>query len=367
MCTECLHDCKGHCKSSFTFIPGTIHQSDSDLLKSIHSIVHKSGDELYLLKDKHSAEDMAKSLVDITHDLQRKFFPNGLDSPCSECGPLLTISNKRKCEKCSYIGYYRVMCEIVVHGYKNSSKRNAQEVLRFHNLSFLLYYFLQCIENVNARFDINNVIRSTYFVNTVYYMPIAYELHNLLSFNAGRNEDQFKQVKKVTKNFSNQQYTKPQLLLGALRRLEANKYYNQEFNQDKRSMYSKKLTHFFENSPPPPIIYTKEFLESDQSIPSLLQRLSTFLVSNVDRNYMNVKDDSLVFPYKVCECYDLTCSACQANKFPRFGINNIHTSSIAKILTTKKNVFDERIKGKIFQNDQIQFESLALYLFKCEY
>ena len=166
----------------------------------------------------------------------------------------------------------------------------------------------------------------------------------------------------MTKNFSNQQYTKPQLLLGALRRLEANKYYNQEFNQDKRSMYSKKLTHFFENSPPPPIIYTKEFLESDQSIPSLLQRLSTFLVSNVDRNYMNVKDDFLVFPYKVCECYDLTCSACQANKFPRFGINNIHTSSIAKILTTKKNVFDERIKGKIFQNDQIQFESLALLI-----
>ena len=76
-------------------------------------------------------------------------------------------------------------------------------------------------------------------------MPIAYELHNLLSFNAGRNEDQFKQVKKVTKNFSNQQYTKPQLLLRALRRLEANKYYNQEFKKviEKMSGIKLNITH----------------------------------------------------------------------------------------------------------------------------
>jgi len=362
MCTECLHDSKGHSKNSFTFIPGTLHQSDSAVFKSIYAIVHKTGDELYLLKDKHSAEDLAKKLVDITHDLESKFFPDGLNNPCIECGNLLTISTKAKCEKCSYIGYYRVMCEIVVHGYKNSSKRDAQEVLRFHNLTFLLYYFLHCIEKVNSRFDINNVIRSTYFVNTVYYMPIAYELHNLLSFNAGRNEDQFKQVKKVTKNFSNQQYTSPQLLLGALRRLEANKYYNQDLHQDRRSMYSKKLTHFFEESPPPSIVYTNEFLESDQNIPSLLQRLSTFLVSNSDQCYMNIKDDSLVFPYKVCDCNDQTCPACRAKKFPRFGINNIHTSSISKILTTKKNVFDERVKDKVFENGRFNFNSLALLI-----
>ena len=127
-------------------------------------------------------------------------------------------------------------------------------------------------------------------------------------------------------------------------------------------MYSKKLTHFFEESPPPSIVYTNEFLESDQNIPSLLQRLSTFLVSNSDQCYMNIKDDSLVFPYKVCDCNDQTCPACRAKKFPRFGINNIHTSSISKILTTKKNVFDERVKDKVFENGRFNFNSLALLI-----
>ena len=46
-------------------------------------------------------------------------------------------------------------------------------------------------------------------MNTVYYLPLAYELTNLLSIHAGRNEDQFKQVKRMTENLSNNQYHKP--------------------------------------------------------------------------------------------------------------------------------------------------------------
>ena len=69
---EVLHDIKGLVKKSFECVPGSIHLGDDNVIKSAHAIIHKSGDELFLLKDKHSAESLAKAMVDICRNLEKK-------------------------------------------------------------------------------------------------------------------------------------------------------------------------------------------------------------------------------------------------------------------------------------------------------
>ena len=364
MPVEPLHDVKGVVKKSLAHLPGSsIHIVDEEILKSIHSIIHKTGDELYLLKDVHSAEDLAKSLIDINVDLQLKFFPDGLNEPCMKCGNIFTISIEHKCIKCSFVGYYRTLAEIQVHVYKNESKRNAHEVLRLHILAYLLFYFLECLERVHSRFSMSDVIRSTWFVNTVYYLPLAYELTNLLSINAGRNEDQFKQVKRMTENLSNNQYHKPNLLLNATRRLEANRYYNGDhFAYTRTSTFSKKVSVWLNNSPQPTISFTKEFLENDKSFNALLERISTFLVYNSGRSYVEINHEMITIPYKSCSCSSPECIICRGKCFPPFGINNIHTSNIKKVIEVKKNVFDNQAKPFIACNNKIDYKKLVKFI-----
>ena len=139
MPVEPLHDVKGVVKKSFEHIPGPIHIVDENIIKIIHSIVHKSGDELFLLREKHSAEDLAKSLIDISFDLQTKFFPHGFGAPCGTCGHIFTISPEPKCVKCTFVGYYRTLAEIQVHASKDEFKRNAHEVLRLNILVYLSF------------------------------------------------------------------------------------------------------------------------------------------------------------------------------------------------------------------------------------
>ena len=183
-------------------------------------------------------------------------------------------------------------------------------------------------------------------------MPIEYELQNLLSLNAGRNEDQFRQVKKVCKELTNQQYCKPHVLLNAVMHLEAVKYYNVHTTPSYSSTFSKKITEFESKSPPPPISYTAEFLEKDKSVPQLIQRLSTYLVRNEGCKYARVENDCLTFSYKKCsDCKDGSCGVCV---FPSFGINNIYSSSIKHIIDTKKSVYLTQIKPKIYSNSSLK-------------
>ena len=345
---EVLHDLKGVVKKSFEYIPGSIHIADDDLLKSLHKIVHRTGDELYLLKDKHSAETLAKALVDICTDLEAKFFPFGLSEPCINCGHLLTISTIAKCLKCSVVGYYRVLCEIQLYGYKHQSKRNAHEAVRLHNLTFLLVKFLEYIEKVIPRFSKETIIRCAYFVNVVYYLPISFELHNSISFNAGRHEDMFNQLKNIVRNFTNHQLTKPQLLLNSTRRLVASRYYNRTNFFHRSSQHSKKMPHFLDKSPPPAISYSKEFIEQSQDFPMLVQRLSTFVDNNIDDKYVSTSQNNLlVFDFKSCNCNSDECSVCQGKVFPSFGMNNLLVSNVAKILDTKVSVFNNKIKSYV--------------------
>ena len=364
MPVEPLHDIKGVVKKSFAHIPGqSIHIADDAILKSIHSIVHKTGDELYLLKDQHSGEDLAKSLVDINIGLERNFFPDGFDAPCAVCGHIFTLSSKRKCIKCAFVGYFRALAEIQVHGYKNASKRNAHEVLRLHVLVYLLFYFLECIEHVHSRFSMSSIIKSTWFVNVVYYLPLAYELCSLLSIHVGRNEDQFKQVKVMSNNLSNNQYHTPNVLLNAIRRLEANRFYNDNLSLKRRkSTFSKKLDFWLQKSPPPTISFTKEFTENDPGMESLLERISTFLAFNYKRSYVESSGEMMSIPYKSCNCSAPDCITCIGKIFPPFGINNIHTSNLIKVIKVKKDVFNAQIKPFTFNDNKLSFSKLSDFL-----
>ena len=74
-----------------------------------------------------------------------------------------------------------------LYGYKHESKRNAYDSVRLHNLIFLLYHFIKCLDKSLPRFNSDNVIRCSYFFNIIYYLPLVFELHNTISFNAGPN------------------------------------------------------------------------------------------------------------------------------------------------------------------------------------
>ena len=361
---EVLHDLKGVVKKSFAHIPGTIHIADDDTLKSIHKIVHRTGDELYLLKDNHSAETLAKALINICEDLETKFFPFGLSEPCMDCGHLLTISSIDKCLKCSVVGYYRVLCEIQLYGYKHESKRNAHEVVRLHNLTFLLFKFLEYLDEVIPRFSKETMIRCAYFVNVEYYLAITVELHNSMSFNAGRHEDMFNQLKNIVRNLTNHQLTKPQLLLNSIRRVVASRYYNGTNFASTSSQYSKRMSCFLNKSPPPPISYSKEFIEQSKDFPKLVQRLSTFVVNNTNDKYVTTsRNNLLVFNYQSCKCNSDECLVCQGKVFPSYGINNLLVSNIKKILDTKASVFDIKIRSHIMDiNGTIVFEKLLAVL-----
>ena len=357
---EVLHDLKGTVKKSFEFIPGSIHLSDDNVIKSIHSIVHKSGDELYLLKDKHSAESLARALTDICRDLQRKFFPHGLDAPCIDCGHLFTVSKKFKCVKCSLVGYYRALCEIQLYGYKHESKRTAYDCIRLHNLIFLLFYFITCLEKSLPRFKSDSVIRCSHFVNTIFYLPIVFELHNTISFNAGRHEDMFRQIKIIATNLTNHHHTSPQLLLNLFKRIECNRLYNVNPHSERSSQYSKQMNYFLKQFPRPPIRYTKDFIEESIDFHAFFQRISTFLVDHTEDKFASVNSNLLIFDYKSCDCNSYSCSICTNKKFPAFGINNILVSNISKIFDVKESVFNEHIKPHIFDsNNKLVYQSLV--------
>ena len=247
-----------------------------------------------------------------------------------------------------------------LYGYKHESKRNAYDSVRLHNLIFLLYHFIKCLDKSLPRFNSDNVIRCSYFVNIIYYLPLVFELHNTISFNAGPNEDMFRQIKSIAQNFTNHQHATPQLLLNVQRRLECNRYYHGNNFETRSSEFSKKSTYFFINSPPPPISYSKEFIENSEDFPFLLQRLSTFLVSNNgDRYVSSVQKQLIVFNYKSCSCASSDCSICLGKNFPAFGINNILSSSISKILKVKESVYENQVKVFVFtSNNKLVFKKL---------
>ena len=117
---------------------------------------------------------------------------------------------------------------------------------------------------------------------------------------------------------------------------------------------------FFINSPPPPILYSQEFIENSEDFPFLLQRLSTFLVShNGDRYVSSVQKQLIVFNYKSCSCASSDCSICLGKNFPAFGINNILSSSISKILKVKESVYENQVKVFVFtSNNKLVFKNL---------
>lgn len=366
MPAEPLHDAKGLSKKSFEYIPGSSSCSnDSHVLKIVKSVMAFNGDEDFLMKDNHSAETTFKHLVHITIDLEHRLFP-GIDGlKCGSCGPLFALTERRKCDKCLFMGYYRSLLEIHIFCYKNHTKRHGQSILRLYNLSFLLFYFANgLIEEYPANTELSKVIHNVYFVNIVYYLPICFQLLSSLSYHAGRHEADFNDYKHVLNNFSNRHHFSENLLLNAERRIAVEKFFSE--TKITTSSVSQLITKLWETSPPIDVSFSECFINGDfHGFMTHLQRISCFIVSNNKNQFMTMSDSRcLVFPVRDCNCSrnDQLCISCISKQFPPFPIHNIFNSSIDKIIKINTYLYEQYIHTILKTVDNkpcIDLEALA--------
>ena len=347
---EPLHDLKAIAKYILANIPGKLKASTS-VMRIAKEVVSRQGDEKYLLKENHNGETIFKFIIQVTSHLEHRLFPEGLGLPCVNCGPLFFLNNQRKCEKCLIVGIYRSLCEIHVYGYQDFSKKTPCDILRFYNLVYILYKFILDFQYIYPDVPASEICSNIYFVDIIRYLPVMYELHNLLSLHAGRHESDFRVLKKVVANYSNMQHFSKSFLLHVLKKVEVKKYYTmnnsnsgRNFDKHKTSVVSKMITDFFNTSPKPEVgFHVSVFNNNDlrENLYSHLERISTFIVSNAkcDLTFMNYNQSSgyLQFPSFKSEVY------------PPFPIYNIFNCSIELILNTKHKCF-QKIEQLCIQN-----------------
>jgi len=367
MPAEPLHDLKGLVKKSLEMLPGSIDKDyNSEVLEKFRQIIVDHGDEVYLLKDNHSAETVFKFLIGITLSLESKLFPEGLiKGVCNTCGSIFRLNDQLKCERCLFMGYYRVLLEIHIFGYKDNSKRNGQSVLRLYNLVYLLFYYIRELQSKFPNSDIKKIIHNVYFVNIVYYLPICFQLVSCLSFHAGRHEADFQNYKDAIKNYSNRHHFSSYLLLNADRRLAVQKFHTDISHT--QSQVSKQINKYWDKSPPLDIEFHVGHIDSkdinySRDFYMHLNRIACFLISNDDNRYIEATSDCLKFRVMSCDCVSSTttndCISCKSLIFPPYPIHNIYNSSIAKIIKFNHEVA-QQIIPKIFVEHRINFPNLA--------
>ena len=371
---EPLHDTKGVIEKSFKHVPGKnkIKNKLTDIQKTVSDIIFQSCDHS---KDKNSAEDRMKQLIGIVQRLQERFFPHVKEDGFTTCGSCKTIifmiSRKQLCEKCLYFTYYRSLLEISIYSYKDDTKRDAATSLRLHNLIFIFYKCVKEIQKIDKVQNIDKLQNCVYFFDLIFYFGVTFELHNPLSYHAGKQEDKFRQVNIICDNNTNRQQFSPLFLKTVFKRIAVMQHYRDPVETVKHSDVSKAITKFYQASPELEISFNGDLLDNDISFSeetstsredflSHLGRISNFLVSNKNLRFIKVVETSsgwaMHFPiHKECQtkCLNLdakSCLACQAKKFPPFGINNVSNSSIKKVLDCKKQLYSLYIVNKLLKS-----------------
>ena len=358
---EPLHDLKAVSKAILTNIPGKL-KSNTHVLKITKEIVSKQGDEKFILKELNNAETIFTFVIQITSHLEYRLFPEGVRLPCVNCGPLFHVKDTRKCEKCLIVGIYRALCEIHVYGYQDISKKTPYDILRFYNLVFILYKFILDFQSIYPDVNTTDICSNVYFVNVIRYLPVMYELHDLLSLNAGRHEGDFRVFKNVVGNYSNMHHFSDKFLLHVLKKVEIKKFYKvaglipgKNYKDHKTSTISKMISQFFIVSPKPEIGFHISLFSNGESENTLthLERISTFIVSNVKcgLKFMNYNHSSAIisFPYFETLVY------------PPFPIYSILNSNIEHILLTKHRCFQEITKN-CFQNGVLNVSKFIQFM-----
>ena len=364
---EGLHDMKDLVSKALKLIPGSSFNvkippnADADTvshlqsLKNLHisisPITNRESNDVSHSKTTKSGETVFKILIDVTHQLQAKFFNEG---PCSRCGPLFTLTKSEKCVKCLIVGIYRSLFEIHTFSNSDHTKRNVLRVIRAYHLVFILHTFLDQLKKTIPQLydDLNCFYKSIHFIDLIYYFPLIHELHNTLSFHTGRQESMFGKLKRICLNNSNRHVYDDTLTLQMLIRLECQNAFQEKNSKHfiAQSVTSKKVTDLLKKFPFQNIVLTKEFLQdcrifNRKNLLEHLSRLSNFIVANsfnrteVKHSYFTVdENDSLVFELPVCTCDTVRCQVCDVVKFPPFNISNTLTSSVSNLLKKKNEI-----------------------------
>ena len=362
---EPLHDIKGIAKMSIDNVPGVSKQGHTPLQKALSDITSCYRNDDFKSKDNKSAEDYQLVLFEVVQKLIILLFPSYKEDGdrlfCRNCQvDIFTMSPKPLCEKCLYLTYYLALLEISIYGYKDESKRNGKAALRLHNLIFIFFKCTQELQKIDP--GIEEVTKRVYFFNIVYYMAIFFELQSPLSYNAGRLEDLFKQMKQIALSGTNRHHFTEEFLLRIVKIISCKQLFKQ-LDGPKHSRVSKAATKFFQNTPMLEIRFSSLYLADDpgandarvtinarQDFMFHLRMISNYVVSNEYLRYMKVIDNDndktwkLCFPvYQDCYCSENTCVNCQAVLFPPFDIHNAFHSTIKLILGTKKTLFEESV------------------------
>jgi hypothetical protein len=355
---EPLHDGKETIKISLSIIPGkSLGEVDQPLYEKLSPIIARLDNDLYRLKSQKSGETMYQMLIDIVHELQTTFCLN--NNNCRNmCGALFTSSTQLKCIQCLVIRYYRCLVEIISFSHAAEDRRNVHRVCRAYGLTYILYNTLLDLRKHIPDLEADKLLGSVHFIDIIYYFPLMHELHNILSFHAGRHESMFKQIKDIALHNTNRHVTSDNFTLQILIRLSQEGQFNEKFGKTGlvQSMASKKLSKLFSQFPPEKLVFTHEILnDSDSSadISKLFERLSNFIVSNNDDidsgNCYFTMDEHNAWIINMPECLCFTeaqssapvrCPQCHVTKLPPYNISNLLTSDISRLIKGKAKIFE---------------------------
>jgi hypothetical protein len=363
---EGLHDMKDLVSKAMRIIPGDHlknanvprnadenYEREIKFMKALHEkispIINREQNDVNNLKNTKSGETTYNMLIDITHQLQKTCLQNG---SCPDCGPIFTLTEKSKCVKCLIVGFYRCMFELHTISNSDFTKRTPYRICRAYLLVFILHIFLDklCSRFPEMEDDLNCIYKSIHFIDLIYYLPLAHEISNTLSYHTGRQEAMFNKLKKICLNNTNRRVYSDNLMLQMLIRLECQNKFQEENTKFllKTSVTSKKVSKLLLDFPYDNIVFTKAFLLKEDATSKLnlqanFERLSNFIVANDEcemsgRSYFKIdSNNSMVFPMPACQCNTSpgNCPVCDIIKMPPFNISNSLTSSISNLLTKK--------------------------------
>ena len=356
---ETLHDGKATINISLSIIPGksALLQIDRPLHEKLFPIICRFENDLYRLKNQKSGETVFQMLIDIVHELQSTFCL--LNNKCtSMCGALFTTTTSLKCIQCSIIRYYRCLVEIVGYSHAAEDRRNVFRVCRGYGLTYILYNTLLDLKTLIPGLETDKLLGSVHFIDIIFYFPLMHELHNLLTFHAGRHESKFKQIKDIALNNTNRHVTTDSFTLQILIRLSQEEQYKDEFEKTglSHSVVSKKLSKLFYDFPPENLVFSARLMNDHNFQPDMLklfERLSNFLVDNNPHSksghayFSTDEHNSWIINIPECTCYSeaqssatVRCMQCDVSTFPSYNISNLLTSDISRLIKEKKKLYE---------------------------
>ena len=169
---EPLHDIKNHIENLYSELPRHLNSTERKLIEETIAVSFEQ-------KEIKRGVDYRKSLVKVVIALEGKIN--------KDMYKILTL------------------CEIQRILYAGEKERNAESVLRLHNMTFIHACLIREIIGSNVKTITERALWGKYSHALIYHSPIMYRIVSGKSANAEQEERIFNTLKQITRTTSNQQ------------------------------------------------------------------------------------------------------------------------------------------------------------------